>query len=41
VQRSARVAPNGFPRFRASVYPPPAAYDALDVLGGAGLADRE
>ena len=36
VQRAARVAPGGLPRFRYLVHPAPAADDALDVLGGAG-----
>jgi len=41
VQGAARVAPRGLPYFRLPIDPPPAADDALDVLGGAGPADGE
>src|SRR6266550_708561 len=41
VQGAALVPPGGVPRFCDLVDPPPAAHDALDVLGGAGLADLE
>jgi len=41
MQRAAGVAPRRLPRFGLSIDPAPAAHDALDVLGGAGPADRE
>src|SRR2546429_9732302 len=41
VQGAALVPPGGVPRFCDLVDPPPAAHDALDVLGGAGFADLE
>ena len=41
VQRPARVAPGGLLRFGLPVHPAPAAHDALDVVRGAGPADRE
>ena len=41
MQRAASVTPLGLLGFSDSVHPPPAADDALDVVGGPGAAHRQ